>query len=53
MSRVVVDREQMDRLINASVDALDLMDDVHAYDTQQYYALKNILNELELEDLDE
>lgn len=53
MSKVVVDRQQMDEFIEAAVEALDLLDNVHAYDYPQYYKLQNTLNKLNVENLDE
>lgn len=53
MSKVVVDRKQMDEFIEAAVDALDLMYNVHADECPEYYKLQKILNNLNVENLDE
>lgn len=53
MSKFVkVEKELLENLIGTASNARNLLDDVHAYDSDEYRELGDALNEIEYEDLD-
>ena len=48
---VKIEKLVLEELINAAVDACNLLDNVHCYDCEEYEKLCDILNEIEYEDI--
>lgn len=54
MSKTIeIDCEMFTNLLEASSEALELLDDVHCYDTEVYENLKNAIEDLKLESVNE
>ena len=52
MSKMIeVDYEMFRNLIEASSEALELLDAVHCYDTEVYETLKSAIDDLKLENM--
>ena len=53
MSKIIeIDYEMFRNLIEASSEALELLDDVHCYDTEVYENLKSAIDYLSLNEVD-
>lgn len=54
MSKTIeIDYEMFRNLLEASSEALQLLDDVHCYDTEVYENLKSVVDALTLSEVDE